>query len=569
MNSALDANLTTQTILLVDDRPENLIALEAILEAPNRQFLQALNGHEALAQALKQEISLILLDVRMPDMDGFEVAELLHRNPRTREIPVIFCTAINKEKKYISRGFEVGAIDYLFKPLDTDVLKAKVRAFLELDAQKRNLQQMTVDLLHARQQADIAASEAQAARDQLQSLLDCAPVMVIATDREGIVRFSNTPPEQPGYWPSLGCNWLAPVPAGQRPPLEAIFRDVLATGISRSHETSGPAADGSFRFFLNHVGPMRHGTDIIGAVIASRDVTDQKRVQAELEASQRLATVGSLAAGVAHEINNPIQFVGDSLHFLRDTSTDIFNLIDRLLAVHNAITGNATQTDIDAAVAAANTATTAADLLYLRESVPKALMLSIDGLDRVAMIVRSMQEFSRADQQNMAPTDLNRAIQHTLAVGCNEYKHLAEIQTDFGELPLVTCHPADINRAVLSIVINAAHAIGDVVKGTQGKGKIVVTTRLDKTDAVISISDTGGGIPENIREHIFDPFFTTREVGKGTGQGLAIAWTIIREKHGGELSFQTRAGNGTTFLIRIPVAGHPANREAHPIIPPQ
>lgn len=164
-------------MLLVDDRPENLIALEAILEAPDRRMLKAGNGNEALTLALKNDVSLILLDVQMPDMDGFEVAELLRRNAKTRQIPVIFCTAISKEKKYIARGFDVGAVDYLFKPIDPDLLTSKVRVFLELDLQKRKLQQ-TLMQLHRVQQEN-------------ERLLRAMGEGVVGIDRAGLITFAN------------------------------------------------------------------------------------------------------------------------------------------------------------------------------------------------------------------------------------------------------------------------------------------------------------------------------------------------------------------------------------------
>lgn len=168
---------SVQNILLVDDRPENLVALEALLESPERRLLKAGSGHDALAAALKHDLSLILLDVQMPDMDGFEVAELLRKNAKTRQVPVIFCTAISKEKKYISRGYDVGAADYLFKPIDPDLLMAKVRVFLELDQQKRKLQQTLLQLHRVQQEND--------------RLLRALGEGVIGTDRNGLITFVN------------------------------------------------------------------------------------------------------------------------------------------------------------------------------------------------------------------------------------------------------------------------------------------------------------------------------------------------------------------------------------------
>jgi signal transduction histidine kinase len=191
------------------------------------------------------------------------------------------------------------------------------------------------------------------------------------------------------------------------------------------------------------------------------------------------------------------------------------------------------------------------DLPYLLEQIPKALDRSLEGTNRVATIVRAMKEFAHPDQSEKAAVDLNRCIASTLTIARNEYKYVAELQTDFGELPPVVCNAGEINQAVLNIVVNAAHAIADIVAGTQSKGVIRVATRQETDEAVIEISDTGGGIPESVRDRIFDPFFTTKEVGRGTGQGLAIAHAVVVDKHGGRLEFQTETGRGTTFFIRL------------------
>jgi signal transduction histidine kinase len=166
-----------------------------------------------------------------------------------------------------------------------------------------------------------------------------------------------------------------------------------------------------------------------------------------------------------------------------------------------------------------------------------------------------MKEFAHPDQKEMTPVDLNRAIQSTLTISCNEYKMVAEVEIELEAVPLVLCHPGEINQVVLNIIVNAAHAIGERVKGTEAKGRITVRTRREGDDVVISISDTGGGIPPAIQDRIFDPFFTTKEVGKGTGQGLAISRAVIVDKHHGQLTFETKPGDGTTFSIRLPIEG--------------
>jgi len=170
-----------------------------------------------------------------------------------------------------------------------------------------------------------------------------------------------------------------------------------------------------------------------------------------------------------------------------------------------------------------------------------------------------MHAFSHPDQQDQAPTQLNAVLENTLLVAQGEYHAVADIATDFADLPDVLCHPGEVSQVFLNLVVNAAHAIEDTVKGTNRRGMISVTTRLDHDDVVISIRDTGGGIPESIRDRVFDPFFTTKVVGRGSGQGLALARTAIVDRHGGSLAFETQLGAGTTFVVRLPVHG-PATR---------
>jgi signal transduction histidine kinase len=201
----------------------------------------------------------------------------------------------------------------------------------------------------------------------------------------------------------------------------------------------------------------------------------------------------------------------------------------------------------------ANEAEQAADLDYILQNAPLALQSSMEGLGRIATIVRSMKEFAHPDQAQKTLADLNQAIRSTLVIANNEYKHLAELGTQFDELPAIPCFLGEINQVVLNLLVNASHAISDVVKDSGRLGKLHVRTRLDGAEVEISISDTGTGIPESARHTIFDPFFTTKEVGKGTGQGLAMARNVIVNKHGGTLRFESECGRGTTFFIRLPI----------------
>jgi len=295
------------------------------------------------------------------------------------------------------------------------------------------------------------------------------------------------------------------------------------------------------------VGENSNGRPVLRGIML--DVTEHRKLESELAQAQKLESVGRLAAGIAHEINTPVQFVSDSIHFVREGTQDLAKLIVKYRALHDDDSSRLSAETI----ADIRQTESDVDLPYLLEKMPKALDRALNGLGHVAVIVRSMKEFAHPDQKEKVGIDLNQSIASTLVIAKSEYKYVADVETDFGDMPAVTCHVGEINQAVLNIVINAAHAIADHISGTDQRGCIRICTRREGDDAVIAISDTGGGIPDAIRDKIFDPFFTTKDVGRGTGQGLAIARSVIVDKHGGSICFKTEAGAGTTFFVRLPI----------------
>jgi two-component system, NtrC family, sensor kinase len=257
-----------------------------------------------------------------------------------------------------------------------------------------------------------------------------------------------------------------------------------------------------------------------------------------------------LAAGIAHEINTPIQFVGDNTRFLQDSFGGLQTLIAHYQELRDAVNSGAVSPELLTKV---RDVETESDSAYLLEEIPKALSQTLDGVTRVATIVRAMKEFAHPEGKEMAAADLNRALLSTLTVARNELKCVADVETEFGDLPMVICNIGDVNQVFLNILVNAAHAIGESVKGTSKKGTIRVRTVPEDKGVLVAISDTGEGIPEGIRNRIFDPFFTTKEVGRGTGQGLAIARSVVVDRHKGTLTFESELGKGTTFFIRLPI----------------
>jgi PAS domain S-box-containing protein len=289
-----------------------------------------------------------------------------------------------------------------------------------------------------------------------------------------------------------------------------------------------------------------------GLLIVGRDVTQRKILESQLVQAQKLESIGQLAAGIAHEINTPTQYVGDNTHFLQDAYGDLCKLMGKYKELLKACKAGNVSDDLILDLEATEKKI---DLEYLNEEMPKAIQQSLEGIERIAKIVHAMKEFSHPGIDEKTPIDINKAIESTITVARNEWKYVADMVTNYDPtIPLVPCLPSAFNQVILNIIINAAHAIADVVgNGANGKGTITISTIHDCDWAEVRIEDTGTGIPEAVRPKIFDPFFTTKEVGKGTGQGLAIAHDIIVKKHGGMITFETEVGKGTTFIIRIPI----------------
>ena len=279
------------------------------------------------------------------------------------------------------------------------------------------------------------------------------------------------------------------------------------------------------------------------------EISGRERVEAELRLAHRLEAVGQLAAGVAHEINTPVQYISDSVHFLETAFADLLPVLSQLpeLARRLRASGDAEAADL------LDASWVSSDAEFAVEQIPPAIGRTLDGIARVAAIVRAMKAFSHPGSETRAPSDLNEALATTLAVCRNEYKYVADVETDLGEIPLVTCQLGELNQVFLNLLVNAAHAIAENVAGTRARGVIKVATRREGAAVLVSISDSGAGIPAAVRDRIFDPFFTTKAVGKGTGQGLTLARTIV-VKHGGTLTFASEPQRGTTFEIRLPVA---------------
>ena len=327
--------------------------------------------------------------------------------------------------------------------------------------------------------------------------------------------------------------------------------DATREGVPTQAEFRLLHSDGSSRWIRSRTFPVNDENGKFYRIVGiAEDITEQRNLEEQLRQTQKLEAIGQLAAGIAHEINTPIQFVSDNLTFLRDA----WSSANQLLAVYQDVIKDVAQPYLSQEVRKTVTEEEEkADLEYVGAEIPRAIEQGLEGVQRVAKIVRAMKEFSHPDSAEKTATDLNKAIETTITVARNEWKYVAEVATDFdASLRAVPCYVGQINQVILNLLVNAAHAIKDKVKQGE-KGLITVSTRMHGEFAEIALSDTGSGIPEAVRSRIFDPFFTTKGVGKGTGQGLALAHSVIVRKHAGKIWFETEVGKGTTFYIQIPL----------------
>jgi two-component system, NtrC family, sensor kinase len=307
--------------------------------------------------------------------------------------------------------------------------------------------------------------------------------------------------------------------------------------------------DGSTIQVACMVAPLEADVATPGTLVTFLDLTEVRRTELESRHDQKLESLGRLSAGLAHEINTPIQFVGDNTRFLASAYEDMLEL---LLVYRACMAPSLGELRWAERTRRAQEAEAKADIEYLELEIPTAVIQSLEGIERVAALVRAMKSFSYKDTTEQSLADLNEAIRTTLAVASNEVKYVADVVLDLAELPEVMCHRGDLNQVFLNLLVNAADALADQPE----RGEIRISSAVAGASVVIRFADNGSGIPERIQQSIFDPFFTTKGVGKGTGQGLALARAVLN-KHGGSIEVRSVMGEGAEFILRLPITGRP------------
>jgi PAS domain S-box-containing protein len=396
---------------------------------------------------------------------------------------------------------------------------------------------------------------------QLSTAVEQSPVIVVITDLAGNITYVNPKfTESTGYELDevLGKNPRI-LNSGHSP--KEMYRQLwsnIRKGKPWRGEFRNRKKNGELYWESAAITPIFDTSGEITSFLAIKeDISERRAMESELRQAQKLEGIGQLAAGIAHEINTPAQFVTDNLTFLLESWESAKPVLDQYRKTMNEVLAKVAPD----AMAFLAKAEQGCDLEFISEEVPRAIEQSLDGARRVAGIVRAMKEFSHPDSAEKSDTDLNNGILSTITVARNEWKYVAEMETNLDEsLPHVFCYPGEVNQVILNLVVNAAHSIKDKVKeGDLGKIRVCTRNRGDVVE--IAISDTGMGIPESIRSRIYEPFFTTKEVGKGTGQGLSFAHSVVVKKHQGKIWFETEPGRGTTFFLELPIREPKAGKE--------
>ena len=391
---------------------------------------------------------------------------------------------------------------------------------------------------------------------QLSMAVEQSPVAVEITDLHGMITYVNqTFIESSGYAAAevIGKN-SSILKSGYTSPADyqTLWKTITGgkewRGLFHNRRKTGELywESAVIRPIEDHDGTISH------FLALKEDITEKLAMEGQLRQSQKLEAIGQLAAGIAHEINTPIQYIGDNTGFIRESWGHLADLLAAAQRLRDELSpGMVPQAVLDTFDGCSRIA----DVAYLSHDIPQAIDQTLEGVQRVARIVNAMKEFSHPGSQEKQAVDLNRAIETTITISHNEWKYVADVRTHLDpDLPLVPCLAGEINQVLLNLVVNAAHAIADVPHQGEGSlGTITLSTRRDGDWVEISVADTGTGIPEHVRDRVFDPFFTTKEVGKGTGQGLTLAHAVIVKKHGGSIWLNSEVGKGTTFFVRLPI----------------
>ena len=579
-------------ILIVDDVPNNLKVLSDTLAHAGFEVAIATSGESALQQLEHTPVSLILLDVMMPGMDGFETCKCIKANPINQNIPIIFITALSESVNKVT-GFELGAVDYITKPFQQSEVLARVRSHLKinqlsqsLEARNTELQQLTEQLEQrvAKRTEELFVSIETVKRTQqlMRLVFDTIPHWVGWKDVNSVYLGCNQ-----SFADVLNLNY--PDEIVGKTDYDLLFskeesdlfimydRHVMESGRAEFHiidQLQRP--DGKQVWLDTSKIPLRDALgNVFGILSVTEDITERRQAedqlkqkkqnleqalvelqgtQVQLVQSEKMSALGNLVAGVAHEINNPVGFLGGNIQPALNYIKDIFGLID-LYQQEYSTPSRIILDEIEAI-----------DLDYIREDLPKLIGSMREGVKRIRDISTSLRTFSRADSDRPVACNIHDGLESTILIlkhrlKASETRPEIQVIKEYGQLPLVECFAGQLNQVFMNILANAIDALEESnigrtfeeIKANPNRIKIITKLNDNKQQLIINIKDNGQGIAEEVKQKIFDHLFTTKAVGQGTGLGLAIARQIIEETHSGKLSFNSVKGEGTEFIIEIPL----------------
>lgn len=541
------------TVLVVDDEPNNVEMLSRRLQRHDYAVDAACSGQEALERLRCKAYDVTLLDMMMPGLDGLGVLRRLRAAAVNADTPVIMVTARTSAED-VAEAFDHGADDFIAKPIDFRVLLARLKSQIARRQAQRHLQELNQRL-----------NETVAARTR--HLLDVESQLANVTENLAAVLW-RLEADELGRLRLMFLHGAVSTVLGDAQPmlgeelhgmlrlLHAEDAASVSRGMANLVRTGTPLAL-DVRLIVPegqrwlHLAARRSGDDgrrIDGILL---DVNGRKHLEAQLLHNQKLESVGQLASGIAHEINSPAQYTRDNVAFLKAAFGSLLKLVraqdEALVAA-----GAALAPELEQRLTMLRNA---ADLDFVIEEIPVALEQSLEGIDRISRIVNAMKGFTHPGSDDPEPCDLNKLIEDTVTIARNEWKYVAELSLDLDpRMPFVVCFPGELGQVVLNLIVNAAHAIEEARRPHGGMGRIEVRSRFlaDPQRVEIRIADDGPGVPEQLRNRIFDPFFTTKPVGKGTGQGLAIARSVIVDKHKGSLTLDESVTQGAAFVVSIP-----------------
>jgi two-component system, NtrC family, sensor kinase len=532
-------------ILIVDDEPaiQKLLARYLVDAGYECQFAEsAADAKEILAS---ETFDLLLSDLKMPGESGLDL--IRHTKKHYPHIGRVMITGYGSPD-IASEIMMVGVYGYIIKPVTKNVVLITV---------ENALRHLRLDLHMHACKVELEKNVSQRT-EKLTAIMNSLTIGVVMLDLDWKILEMNKKMQL--WFPNISLGTpLFCYQVFKSPPADCICDDCPMTETFQTRKTceatqtiSTILGERELRIVTSPI--LDFNGNVYAGIALYEDITEKMILERDLRQAQKFEAVGQLAAGIAHEINSPVQYIGDNVSFLKDSFDDIARVVTTYDHLWQELTekgGIPEEMGQKLADEVEN-----ADIAYLWEEIPKTIEQSLEGVRRVEKIVRAMKDFSHPGSDEKTTADINKILESTITVCRNEWKYVAEMETDFAlDLPLAPCFAGEISQVFLNIIVNGAHAIGDFTGGgSKGKGKISIRTSRAENSIQIRINDTGGGIPKEVQDRVFDQFFTTKALGKGTGQGLAIARRVVIDKHQGNLFFETEKDRGTTFVIELPVA---------------